>query len=711
MIDAVSIRRLHFLFGQEFLCPIIKRETLGNRAGKWDFSGRCLHLAGYTLPDMDSWHLALLGTPYATLGQTPVERLPTRNLWALLASLAIDPIAPSRSVLTERFWPTNLDPAQRLRSGLSAIRKAFQPELVMADLKLTPGTTCDLWELRALIKRAERLTTSEEKLPLLQEASWLIRGPFLDGCESENIPDWVTGTRSVVHGECISALSLLLQCQQALGDKKGVNDTLQRLLFFDPESPTLQAALLTMGQPLVDHLRKNSSWEEAEHNLTTPYLSRADKATLETLLTAQVQRLPSAFLPVLSALTVFPGSFTAQQAEGIALASPRELERFRQALLLQPEGDGRFFMREPIRQLLWRKLTGEQRRRLQERYGQWFVQWTNTQVEDVIRAPVREKAMAELTARLTEEARHLERAMTWVIQQPVSVSGALFLANLWGRCPAVRSAVEREKTYLGQYLSQGVIEENYHTFLSVLQVRASLCEVSAKGDYIQKFFDEVFHTDRHLTDYGLKVCCLDQWMVNCHHQGDDALFDQLTEIYRSLIPPTPEKKLTVSILAENLLARRRFAEALEANQEHWEYFVSKQPPKYHAHTFYLRGCIYHGMKNHEEARRAWNQALERFEDPFDPHGVAQCLESLGGLSLEAGMLAEARRLVLQAIELYKESDDDAAVCAASGTLGDILKERGDHDQARELYQRGLTFWQERDHPRWIKRFETRLQNL
>ena len=75
------------------------------------------------------------------------------------------------------------------------------------------------------------------------------------------------------------------------------------------------------------------------------------------------------------------------------------------------------------------------------------------------------------------------------------------------------------------------------------------------------------------------------------------------------------------------------------------------------------------------------------------------------------MLAEARRLVRQAIEIYKESGDEAAVCAAGGTLGDILKERGDIDQARELYQRGLTFWQERDHPRWIERFETRLQNL
>ena len=192
------------------------------------------------------------------------------------------------------------------------------------------------------------------------------------------------GTRPHSAWRVHRSLTLLLQCQQELGERDGVNDTMQRLLFFDPESPTLQAALLTMSEPIADRLRKNSSWEEAEGSLTTQYLSREDKVTLEALLDAQVQSLPSAFLPVLSALTIFPDSFTEKQAKEIVHASPSELERFRSALLLSRDGEERFRMPEPIRQILWRKLTGEQTSsppctvcRLVCYLGEWACLWNS----------------------------------------------------------------------------------------------------------------------------------------------------------------------------------------------------------------------------------------------------------------------------------------------------------------------------------------------
>jgi tetratricopeptide (TPR) repeat protein len=230
-------------------------------------------------------------------------------------------------------------------------------------------------------------------------------------------------------------------------------------------------------------------------------------------------------------------------------------------------------------------------------------------------------------------------------------------------------------------------------------------------DDLRHLIGYAFPSNENESDYSLQVCALEQCMMAYHYRGDDANFDWLAGIYQSLVPPSPDRKAPSLILPENLMARQRFPEALAANQEYWMLTASRGTTSMKAACLYQRGCIHYGLGDQDEARRCWNEALECFEDPFEPHGVAQCLERLGGLSLKTGMLAEARRLVRQAIELYKESGDEAAVCAAGGTLGDILKERGDHDQARDLYQRGLTFWQERGHPRWIERFETRLQNL
>ena len=130
------------------------------------------------------------------------------------------------------------------------------------------------------------------------------------------------------------------------------------------------------------------------------------------------------------------------------------------------------------------------------------------------------------------------------------------------------------------------------------------------------------------------------------------------------------------------------------------------------HTVYI--CEAVSIKRWRIARRRavpGTRRWERFENPFVPHGVAQCLESLGELSREAGMLAEARRLVQQAIELYRESGDEAAVAAAGGTLGDILLEKGEVEKAQTLYQEGLAFWKERQHPRWTEKFANRLQRL
>ncbi|MGC4043403.1 MAG: tetratricopeptide repeat protein [Armatimonas sp.] len=203
-------------------------------------------------------------------------------------------------------------------------------------------------------------------------------------------------------------------------------------------------------------------------------------------------------------------------------------------------------------------------------------------------------------------------------------------------------------------------------------------------------------------------------LIFFHHKGDDARFDEILVKRIQLLRECPTEGLeanTHHIIAENSMARRRYAHALLHNEPCLAFWRALNRPDSLGAACMQRGVILKGMGYPDEARTLWNEALEHFEYASNPHGTGSCLHELADLHRESGALGEAVLMARQAIQCFTQADDIAAVHAVEGTLGDIYRDRGQCEEARALYQRGLDYWRSRNHPRWIAKFEQCLQSL
>jgi tetratricopeptide (TPR) repeat protein len=668
---------------------------------------------------MDRWHLSVLGKPFAQYGELRIERLPLRCLWGVLASLALDPRSSTRATLAQRFWPDVENRAQSLRNGLSVLRKTFAPELVTSDapelvtsdLKLAAGTTCDLLEMRSLVKRTKRLPEgTQERLALLEEAALLINGYFLDGCEGDGALDWIKITRIGIAAECLEALELLQKCQRERGDERAAIETIQRILYLDPQNPEAQQALLKSPIPVVRRLSAKLGWAQgaALAGDASEPLCLDDAHTLEGLLKIQLAHLPPALLPTLHALAVFPASFTAEQAQKIGAASEQDLSRFAELEFLHAEADGRYVMRDALRQILWRKLTGEERRRLTEKHAKWFVEWVvETYMRSVIDSSV-------VVAPLFEtEYENLEPVLNRRIAGNPEEIDFSFIGILWLKNDRLKKIVESHKKTLTDWLNQYTSYSNSESIFYILVLHSSVSkETEIASEYLKMISDQkIVPESIRERSFASKISAC---MLAFHHSGEDRIFDDLVEwgekVKRQFPKAAAYAPENYFIIGENRMARQRFTEALVFNERLMRCYRSRSHPNFAA-ALYQRGCILKGLERPDEARACWNEALERFEAKNDQHGIADCLQSLAVLYREEGALVEAKRTVLQAIHLYQKCGDEAAVKTAGGTLGDILLEKGETDKAQTFYEAGLAFWKSRKHPRWTEKFEKRLQNL
>ena len=448
--------------------------------------------------------------------------------------------------------------------------------------------------------------------------------------------------------------------------------------------------------------REPIGWDEAERIVEASggVLSLGDKVTLESLLEAQVGRFPA----VLKALAVFPASFTARHALEIVGASEVDLVRFRDLHIIHVEGEGRFVLREPVRQILWRKLTGEQRRRLTERYAIWFRDWF-LKATPTIHPP---RVMATFVEEARGEIPHLKATVEWVSSQDVTIEGAIFFYNIWYRLNEMKEILQENVLYIEKALEKFEYNQNY---INLLCVRISIHGYMKEDNYVNKLY-EVFDIKNKFSNIYVAFV---KGLTFCHFRGHTEEFDRLYYLYSEAQQSHPDDLLTSAdmtyIVAENWMSRQRFSEALPMNESVLSFYREVGSDAMLGAALFQRGCILKGLERTEEARACWNEALEKFEAAGDKHGEADCLQAIAMLHQESGALAEARRSVLQAIELYRECGDEAAVFAAGGTLGDILLEMGKTERAQTLYEEGLAFWKARNHPRWTEKFEERLRKL
>jgi DNA-binding SARP family transcriptional activator len=660
--------------------------------------------------------LLVLGTP--RIAPQGTERPRSRLAWALLASLAVDPMTAHREQLADRFWPGQRNGRKSLRQALFSLRQTLGADRLDEDresVRLRPGAlNTDLNDLWHALAQDTAPGTAAARAAALTDAAALLRGPFLDGIDDPQGPTgWITRERTRCQHLTADLLMRLALSLEAVGNLRGAFESASRALQVDPEHPGVSQIVWRLGQAsgqerltrarLHELSLEALTAEQAQGNRLTPM--EAD--SFGTLVEARLARLSDVLRRALSSLAVFPAPFTAEQALQIAGVVVHELDPLVTAGVLRRDAERWDFV-AGIRSVLWKRLTGEQRRRLRERHRRFFVEFIRPS-----------RAVEQIQA----ECGHFQAAVESIVDLPPTTADHVELAELLGvyinRCPSNPDTVRSVIPYM-EFLTthaDTTIASSAASTRSRWELQVGNPMAAVHWAYC------AFQLSRDLKDLANYLSSIENLLALTHHQGDDDGFDSAVQIAVQAAQdpafPFPEAKSrsgfterVYRILTENALARRRLDEAL-----HWSdrclalRETTMDPIDDEAHTWFLRGQILSHRQRVEEARQAWNRAMHGFRRQGDTHGVADCLQELGMLLARGGDDALGLSLLQQAISLFETCGDTAAVHAARGDQGDILCAAGDPQAARALYEAGLAFWAEQGHPRWTARFRERLDRL
>src|SRR6266699_6658000 len=202
---------------------------------------------------MSQLQLSLLGTPVVKHGERTLT-FSTPKALTLLAYLAVEGGMHPRKTLSESFWP-ELDAEHgraALRATLFELRKLLERShgpgerthlLVERDtLGFDQGSplVLDLSLVEAASKQVGQPLAdqvSEELLAQLEQATHLVRGPFLAGFtlrDSQFFDDWTRQHREYWHLRVHQLFDALSMLYERAGDAARAIETVTRWLSFDP---------------------------------------------------------------------------------------------------------------------------------------------------------------------------------------------------------------------------------------------------------------------------------------------------------------------------------------------------------------------------------------------------------------------------------------------------------------------------------------------
>jgi DNA-binding SARP family transcriptional activator len=206
---------------------------------------------------MSQLHLSLLGEPIVKHGEQTLT-FSTRKALALLAYLVVEGGTHARKTLSEALWP-ELD----AEHGRAALRGTLFELRNLLDRSYEPGEQAhllaehdtlgvaqdsslllDLHLIEAVSKRVggRRVVLLPDRmdgelLELLEQATRLVRGPFLAGFTLRDSPffdDWTRQQRQYWHLRVHQLFEALSRLYERAGDVERALETVSRWLGFDP---------------------------------------------------------------------------------------------------------------------------------------------------------------------------------------------------------------------------------------------------------------------------------------------------------------------------------------------------------------------------------------------------------------------------------------------------------------------------------------------
>ncbi len=647
---------------------------------------------------MTSFYLRVIGKPELLLDDIPIGRIRTRRLWGVLAYLALSPAPVARATLAQTFWPDVDDPRVNLRVALHQLRADHKTSPFEDDgkfLRLADGVNCDAVEFRKALHCAQKASDRTEKRASWEIAASLERGDFLEGLDG----DWVLQQRARFLYECREFLEELMVLQREDGDLDAAAKTAVKLLRYQVDHPEANRLALA-----------HSDHQEL-----------AERATLEKLVATTLASWSPARLARLHALAVFPATFTEEAAFEVTEISPSDLKQAVRSGVVVRDG-AKLSLGAVARNTLWERLTDGQRCGARRSHAQWTVDRVLSRSPDrfgPVLAPylrqrwIKEEILSpdDICQYVVENQADIHAACKYSTKHNDITNADIFFILLCDYFVGERHILTPYSSILinkWEAIQKTPYYRNAACLLAMFSVREKQLTC-----YFQEFLGNFVDTDYSIDPNHFQAAT-ETAMLFFHQTGEDSEFDRVLRQRMDLLRRFPEYPLTATAhlhIAENSLARKRFAYALLHNEPYFQYGRKSDNPYTLAIGLLQRGAIFKGLAQKIEARSCWNEALVLYEEAGNVHGQASCLEAIATLHREDRAFGEAQALLREAIRLFRQSGDDAAVHATEGSLGDVLRDRGAFDEAERFYRQGLEFWRERGHTRWVKRFEERLTTL
>jgi predicted ATPase/DNA-binding SARP family transcriptional activator len=192
--------------------------------------------------------LELMGPPTVRLDDAPVK-FNRRAELALLAYLAISDRNNSkqryrRELLSALFWPeySQKNALGSLRHLLWEISRSIGERWLIAEhdivcLKPDADITLDVTRFHSLLREAVQQSNVALRIPLLEEAVKLYRGPFMAGFTLQGATDfneWVSLEAEDLRRAMISVLTMLTDDNSTMNQAKSALPYAQRLVVLDP---------------------------------------------------------------------------------------------------------------------------------------------------------------------------------------------------------------------------------------------------------------------------------------------------------------------------------------------------------------------------------------------------------------------------------------------------------------------------------------------
>src|SRR5579871_1054306 len=289
--------------------------------------------------------LTLFGPMQVSIQGEPLPPLRSRKALWLLALLALRPQRPvQREWLAGTLWP-DVDQSQsfaNLRVVLSELRRALgsererlrSPDRHTLILDLT-GAEVDLRTFDAAME--------SKQLSALEQAVALYRGPLLEGCSEE----WVPQERRVREQACVQALQMLAEAAQAVADYTRAAGYYQQAVRIDPWCEAAQRGWMEALAKGGDHnaalqvyrkfvqLLKDDPSAAPDEKTTTLYVHLRAEARQQADVRAVVAT-PAATTPVVSGYLPHPPTeLVGREDERLEVAA-----RLRRARLVTLAGIG-----------------------------------------------------------------------------------------------------------------------------------------------------------------------------------------------------------------------------------------------------------------------------------------------------------------------------------------------------------------------------------